>query len=775
MSLYSWLKRRTPSALKAFIRLMISTRPSPKSLSKGATIQSLTVAKTIGELESVERGLCKGWAVHPSDPKKPVIVDVVLSGITVATQVAEKKRPDIADALGSDGRHGFSVKLPPGLDRSPISDIVVRCHETGFPLIQMDDNPRERTHRLRTLFDDRLAASSSLYLYSRRRAPTPSICIVVVNRNGADDLQRLFASFSLYNSYQAYEFVVVDHNSTDDSMSVCKQWESLLNIRVEKRDKNYTFSESNNFAASSCASDLILFLNNDIVFCQDILPKMVSYLDDPAIGVLGVRLLSSSVEGEEAHTKRNWAQYTQHLGIKFSFNRENRPFFYYEVPLNEVSAPTAHNACWVPAVTAACMMMRREDFERAGKYHEGYFYGCEDIDLCLSVFGKIGKKAVSANDIVAVHHKSTTRSKVSSAERAQIRDNKGELERRFGKTLLGVRHREWLADDMFFQNDRPTVAFILEPVPSTQQERGHSAVLELGQALLSAGCMEVTYLEPSQWEHHRNADVVISVAPDFDPRRRSSASPYQIVIAWPNGEANKWLQVPWSAFDDVWCTNKSMAAALSRHLSWTPPVYQAPDVVGRLKALGRCLRIAVDTPLVGVKSDAPEALADLLGQEIVDFGHRIRRPVDSALESYLKYGDDALIHIGDQPTIPTGAQDYQPSCFISTVPVSESEARDILLRYDALVLMYQLDEGATTQPERKRAYLFNSAKEFEDAIERHLARDWTPLDLVRFRERLSLAIRPLVESWATEQSNWTGTAASKSAHCSVPASDGSDR
>ncbi|ODR95898.1 hypothetical protein AUC70_03305 [Methyloceanibacter stevinii] len=646
MSLYSWLKRRTPSALKAFIRQIIPLRPNPKILPKGATIQSLTLAKTIGELESVEQGRCKGWAVHPSDPNRPVTVDIVVCGIIVATQAAEKKRPDIAKILGSDGRHGFAVKLPPGLDSSPTSDIVARCHETGFPLALTHHNPRELTYKLTDAFDDRIPAGSSLHLYSRRKAPTPTVCIIIINRNGADDLERLFASFSLYNSYRAYEFVVVDHNSHDSSIAVCRKWKRTLNIRVEKRDKNYSFSESNNFAARDSAADLILFLNNDIVFCQDILPSMASYLDDQRIGALGVRLLSPPEELGEFYTKLNWAQYTQHLGIKFSFNRENRPFFYYEVPLNEISAPTAHSACWVPAVTAACMMMRRDDFERAGGYHEGYFYGCEDIDLCLSVFGKTGKKAVCANDIVAVHHKSTTRGKASASERARIAENKGELERRFGKILLGVRHHEWLADNIFFQNDRPKVAFLVARSSSTQQERMQSATLELGQALLSAGCREVAYLEPSNWERHRDADVVISLTPEFDPRQRFSASPYQIMIAWPNSAPDKWLQIPRNAFDDVWCTNNSMADALSHELWCRPPVYQTLDMAGRLKSLGRCLRIAVSTPLVHVKPGAPEALAALLGLEIVDFGHRVRQPADDAIEGCLKYGDDALIDIG---------------------------------------------------------------------------------------------------------------------------------
>jgi len=43
------------------------------------------------------------------------------------------------------------------------------------------------------------------------------------------------------------------------------------------------------------------------------------------------------------------------------------------------------------AVTAACMLVRREAFEAAGGFHEGYRNGFEDVDLCLQIRGQGGR------------------------------------------------------------------------------------------------------------------------------------------------------------------------------------------------------------------------------------------------------------------------------------------------------------------------------------------------------------------------------------------------
>jgi hypothetical protein len=78
-----------------------------------------------GRLETVADGYAIGWAWNPSRPQRPVEVEVVVDGETVAEALAHVKRPDIARAGIGDGRHGFAVPLPEFLTSAPSHEIHV--------------------------------------------------------------------------------------------------------------------------------------------------------------------------------------------------------------------------------------------------------------------------------------------------------------------------------------------------------------------------------------------------------------------------------------------------------------------------------------------------------------------------------------------------------------------------------------------------------------------------------------------------------------------------
>ena len=62
----------------------------------------------------------------------------------------------------------------------------------------------------------------------------------------------------------------------------------------------------------------------------------------------------------------------------------------------------------VAAVTAACMLMRRDAFERAGGFDESIAVGFGDVDLCLKAL-RLGYRIVFCAHAVLVHHESFTR------------------------------------------------------------------------------------------------------------------------------------------------------------------------------------------------------------------------------------------------------------------------------------------------------------------------------------------------------------------------------
>src|SRR5581483_9981170 len=113
--------------------------------------------------------------------------------------------------------------------------------------------------------------------------------IVILSLDGAELLERLLASFQQVNTYPEVEIIVVDHGSTDGSLELLRSWAARLPVKILARGANYGYSASNNYGARLASGELILFLNNDIVFTEDVLLDMVALMADPRVGIVGLK------------------------------------------------------------------------------------------------------------------------------------------------------------------------------------------------------------------------------------------------------------------------------------------------------------------------------------------------------------------------------------------------------------------------------------------------------------------------------------------------------
>ena len=139
---------------------------------------------------------------------------------------------------------------------------------------------------------------------------------------------------------------------------------------------NRGFSGANNLGAQCARGQHLIFLNSD-AFPQQAgwVPTMVDTLDQhPSLGALGVRL----VYGDGG---------LQHAGMEFQRRDElgiwvnHHPHMGLDPSLDPHQSLTA-----LPAVTGACLAMRRADFDRIGGWDTGYLIGdFEDSDLCLKL------------------------------------------------------------------------------------------------------------------------------------------------------------------------------------------------------------------------------------------------------------------------------------------------------------------------------------------------------------------------------------------------------
>jgi GT2 family glycosyltransferase len=195
------------------------------------------------------------------------------------------------------------------------------------------------------------------------------------------------------------EVVVVDDGSEDETPALLAGYGER--IRVLRLEQNAGFATACNRGAEAAAGARLLFLNNDTEPRPGWLRALRSYADaHPQAAAVGARLLYP-----------NGA--VQHAGVVFG--QDGYPHHLY------AGFPADHPAVSHPrrlqAVTAACMLVEREDFERAGGFDTGFHNSLEDVDLCLRI-GEAGREVHYCPDATLVHLESASRGRSDRFERS---------------------------------------------------------------------------------------------------------------------------------------------------------------------------------------------------------------------------------------------------------------------------------------------------------------------------------------------------------------------
>jgi GT2 family glycosyltransferase len=212
----------------------------------------------------------------------------------------------------------------------------------------------------------------------------------------------------------SHEIILVDDGSTDGT----REWLAGLGepFRAVLNPGNLGFGAATNRGASAARGEVLALLNNDLVLHDGWLWPMME-----ALGDLGERAgLIGNVQLDAATRE------VDHAGI--GINLKGKPEHDRRLPgfAMRLLRPVRRKV----AVTGACVLVRSATWRRLGGFDEGYFNGCEDVDLCLRALDVGLVNAVALRSVV-LHH-------VSSSPGRKLRDE--ENTRR-----LFLRWRQWLA------------------------------------------------------------------------------------------------------------------------------------------------------------------------------------------------------------------------------------------------------------------------------------------------------------------------------------------
>lgn len=282
-------------------------------------------------------------------------------------------------------------------------------------------------HLKRLSIPAEVAPTKDLGFYSvdYKLTETPLVSIIIPNKDELDSLKKCLASIEK-SDYANYEVIIVENNSNPQTFSYYKtiapqeecscgvtRMEGALaggqRICVAVWTEGFNYSKINNFGAAQAKGSYFVLLNNDIeIIRRDWLIKMLGTCRRKEVGIVGAKLYYPD-------------QTIQHAGIVVGIGGNARGIgdnMFKGLPkersgyLHKASLQMDYSA-----VTAACMMVKREAYALAGGFEERLAVAFNDVDFCLKV-RSLGYLVVYEPRVEAYHYESKSRGAEDSPEKA---------------------------------------------------------------------------------------------------------------------------------------------------------------------------------------------------------------------------------------------------------------------------------------------------------------------------------------------------------------------
>jgi len=217
-------------------------------------------------------------------------------------------------------------------------------------------------------------------------ASSNCVSAVIVNFNAGAYLATAVLSV-LSQGNNVGEVIVVDNDSEDSSLSNLHEISTDPRLRVIKLDANNGFARACNIGIEASRGGMVLLLNPDCYMFPGSLEALLAGLgSDPTIAAAGPLLMNS--DGTEQRGGRRdipnpWQIFCYTIGLHRLMPRHPR-FRNF----NQMTAPLPSGPIAVPAISGACMLIRRSAIDGIGGFDERYFMHFEDLDWCLRVTQK---------------------------------------------------------------------------------------------------------------------------------------------------------------------------------------------------------------------------------------------------------------------------------------------------------------------------------------------------------------------------------------------------
>ena len=246
----------------------------------------------------------------------------------------------------------------------------------------------------------------------------PLVSILIPNKDHVKDLRRCIDSITTKSSYENYEIIVIENNSTEEeTFSYYETIKKHPAISVVEYKDKFNYSRINNFGASFAKGEYLLLLNNDTeVVTRTWIEELLMYAQREDVGAVGCMLYYDDYS-------------IQHAGIVIGLGA-HRTAGHTHYKMGKDNLGYMGRLCYaqnVSAVTGACLMTRKSLYDELGGLSEEFAVALNDVDYCLRLREK-GYLNIFTPFAELFHYESKSRGSDVTAEASEENANRYNME-----------------------------------------------------------------------------------------------------------------------------------------------------------------------------------------------------------------------------------------------------------------------------------------------------------------------------------------------------------
>ncbi len=254
----------------------------------------------------------------------------------------------------------------------------------------------------------------------------PLVSIIIPNKDHIADLENCINSIFELSTYKNIEIIIVENNS--EQKKTFEYYEKLKkqysNIKVVNwQEKGFNYSAINNYGVRFAEGEYVLLLNNDIeVITPEWIEEMLMFAQRNDVGAVGAKLYYPDDTVQHAGVILGIGGVAGHAHKNY-----DRADYGY---VSRACISQNMSAC-----TAACLLIRKDVFDKVDGLDEGFAVAFNDIDLCMKI-RKAGYLIVFTPYAEFYHYESKSRGVEDSPQKvARFNGEINRFMRKWGKEL----------------------------------------------------------------------------------------------------------------------------------------------------------------------------------------------------------------------------------------------------------------------------------------------------------------------------------------------------